>query len=313
MAAVRRWTAADIPAQHGRTAVITGASAGLGFATALLLARSGAVVVLAGRDSTRAERAAARIRAAVVDAEVATQRVELGSLASIRDAAGELRVRYPRIDLLINNAGLISRRRRLTEDGFESHFGVHHLGHFAFTGLLLESVLATPGSRVVTVSSLSHWIGRIHFDDLQLTRRWGTALAYSQSKLANLLFSYELQRRLELAGATTIAVTAHPGVVPTDLLRDVSWRLPRVVFSRPPGRLSAWFRHDPQQAALTTLRAAVDPAIRGGAFCGPAGRLQCTGTPVLVRSSARAHHHPTRRRLWRESERLTGVTYRLPE
>jgi NAD(P)-dependent dehydrogenase (short-subunit alcohol dehydrogenase family) len=204
----------------------------------------------------------------------------------------------------------VSRRRRLTEDGFESHLGVHHLGHFAFTGLLLESVLAATGSRIVTVSSLSHRIGRIHFDDLHLRRRWGTAAAYGQSKLANLLFTYELQRRLAAAGATTVALAAHPGVVPTELLRDVS-RLPRAVFSRPPTPLTAWFRHSPQRGALITLRAAVDPGIRGGDFCGPSGRLQCTGVPVVVRSSTRSHDRVAQRRLWQESERLTGVTYRL--
>jgi NAD(P)-dependent dehydrogenase (short-subunit alcohol dehydrogenase family) len=311
-AAAGRWTAADIPAQHGRTAVVTGASSGLGFATALLLARSGALVVLACRDLVRAEHAAARIRAAVVDARVAIQLVDLGSLASIKGAADQLRARYARIDLPINNAGLVSRRRRLTEDGFESHFGVHHLGHFAFTGLLLEPVLAATGSRIVTVSSLSHRIGRVHFDDLQLRRRYRTAIAYSQSKLANLMFTYELQRRLAAAGASTVAVAAHPGVVPTELLRDVS-RLPRAVFSRPPTPLTAWFRHSPQRAALTTLRAAADPGIRGGEFCGPSGRLQCTGAPTVVRSSARSHHRPSQRRLWQESERLTRVIYGLPE
>src|SRR6478609_11448508 len=214
-----KWTRDDVPGQHGRLAVVTGANTGLGFETAQVLAARGASVVLAVRDIEKGKRAAARIAGTAPGADVMVSPLDLASLDSIRAAAGELRAQHPRIDLLVNNAGVMFTPRQTTGDGFELQFGTNHLGHFALTGLLLGQMLPVPGSRVVTVSSLAHRIGaRVHFDDLQGERSYRRVAAYGQSKLANLLFTYELARRLSGAG-TTIAVAAHPGLAGTELAR----------------------------------------------------------------------------------------------
>src|SRR5713101_4846048 len=206
-----KWTSGDVPGQQGRLAVVTGANTGLGFETARVLAARGASVVLAVRDTEKGKRAAARIVGAAPGTDVTVQPLDLASLDSVRAAAGELRARHPRIDLLVNNAGVMFPPRQATRDGFELQFGTNHLGPFALTGLLLEQMLPVPGSRVVTVSSIAHRLGaRIHFDDLQSERSYSRVGAYGQSKLANLMFTYELQRRLAPRG-TTIAAAAHPG------------------------------------------------------------------------------------------------------
>src|SRR5438132_845561 len=214
-----KWTSDDVPGQQGRLAVVTGANTGLGFETARVLAARGASVVLAVRDTDKGKRAAAAIAGTAPGADVTVQPLDLTCLDSIRAAAGELRARHPRIDLLINNAGVMLTPRQETRDGFELQLGTNHLGHFALTGLLLEQMLPVPGSRVVTISSLAHRArARITFDDLQGERSYSRVGAYSQPKLANLMFTYELQRRLSGAG-TTIAVAAHPGVAATELGR----------------------------------------------------------------------------------------------
>src|SRR5246127_4328416 len=215
-----KWTSDEVPGQQGRLAVVTGANTGLGFETARVLATRGASVVLAVRDTEKGKRAAARIAGAAPGVNVTVQPLDLASLDSVRAAAGELRARHPRIDLLINNAGVMFPPRQATRDGFELQLGTNHLGHFALTGLLLEQMLPVPGSRVVTVSSLAHRIGaRINFDDLQGERSYSRVGAYSQSKLANLMFTYELQRRLSAAATTTIAVAAPPGLAATGATR----------------------------------------------------------------------------------------------
>src|SRR6266699_5420242 len=215
-----KWTSDDVPGQRGRLAVVTGANTGLGFETARVLAARGASVVLAVRDTEKGKRAAARIAGTAPGADVMVQPLDLACLDSVRAAAGELRATHPRIDLLINNAGVMFTPKQTTRDGFELQFGTNHLGHFAFTGLLLEQMLPVPGSRVVTVSSLAHRIrARINFGDLQSERSYSRVAAYSQSKLANLLFTYELARRLSSAATTTIAVAAHPGLAATELTR----------------------------------------------------------------------------------------------
>ena len=215
-----KWTSDDVPGQHGRLAVVTGANTGLGFETARVLAARGASVVLAVRDTEKGKRAAAAIARTAPGANVMIQPLDLASLDSIRAAAGELRAQHPAIDLLINNAGVMFPPKQATGDGFELQLGTNHLGHFALTGLLLEQMLPVPGSRVVTVSSLAHRLrARIHFDDLQAERSYHRVAAYSQSKLANLMFTYELARRLSGAG-TTIALAAHPGLTATELTRN---------------------------------------------------------------------------------------------
>jgi NAD(P)-dependent dehydrogenase (short-subunit alcohol dehydrogenase family) len=297
------WTKKDIPDQKGRTAVITGANTGIGFETAKLLAEQGATVILACRNPDRAAAAAARI-----NAPVRTLQLDLADMASIRSAADQLRAEHPRIDLLINNAGGVRRRYALTEDGFEQTFATNHLGPFAFTGLVLESLLTVPGSRVVTVSSIGHRRGRINFDDLHFTHGYAYQHAYFQAKLANLMFTYELDRRLTAAGVPTIAVAAHPGNARTEFGREMP--LPVRVMMRPQLRaLTWWLLQSPQRSALATLRAAVDPDVRGGEYYGPPGRAQFTGYPARVESSERSHDTAAQRRLWQESERLTGVTY----
>src|ERR1700760_2879872 len=216
-----KWTTADIPDQSGRVAVITGANTGLGYETASALAAKGAHVVLAVRNLEKGKVAADLIARATPGASVAIQELDLTSLDSIRSAADQLRADHPAIDLLINNAGVMFTPRSTTKDGFELQFGTNHLGHFAFTGLLLDRVLAAPASRVVTVSSVGHRFARngIRFDDLQWDRSYSRVGAYGQAKLANLMFTYELQRRL--LGTETIAVAAHPGGSRTELARNL--------------------------------------------------------------------------------------------
>src|SRR5215469_2031162 len=244
-----KWTSDDVPGQQGRLAVVTGANTGLGFETAQLLAARGASVVLAVRDTEKGKAAAARIAGTVPGANVTVQHLDLTSLESIRAAAGELRAHHPRIDLLVNTAGVMFPPKQTTGDGFELQFATNHLGHFALPGLLLEQMLPVPGSRVVTVSSLAHRIrAEINFDDLQSERSYRRVAAYGQSKLANLMFTYELQRRLSGAG-TTIAVAAHPGLADTEL------------FCNEPAATAVLARLISQNAAmgaLPILRAATD-------------------------------------------------------
>ncbi|MEU5783859.1 oxidoreductase [Micromonospora lupini] len=298
-----RWTADDVGDQHGRTVVITGANSGIGYETARAFAARGASVVLACRDRDRASASAA----ALPGGDVTTVDLDLGSLASIRRAADELRSRHARLDLLINNAGLMMPPLGRTEDGFELQIGINHLGHFALTGLLLDRLLATPGSRIVTVSSSAHRQGRIDFDDLQFQRRrYRPPTAYGQSKLANILFTYELQRRLTAAQAQPIAVAVEPGIVSTGLQRHVTGAM--AIGVAVVGKLIG--QPTPAAGALATLRAATDPTVKGADYYAPDGRLlNASGHPVPTRSSPASHDVDTQRRLWAESERLTGVTY----
>jgi NAD(P)-dependent dehydrogenase (short-subunit alcohol dehydrogenase family) len=295
-----KWTSDDVPGQHGRLAVVTGANTGLGFETARVLAARGASVVLAVRDIEKGKRAAARIAGAAPGADVTVQPLDLTCLDSIRAVAGELRARYPRIDLLINNAGVMFPPRQATGDGFELQFGTNHLGPFALTGLLLEQMLPVPGSRVVTVSSIAHRVrARINFDDLQGQRSYSRVGAYGQSKLANLMFTYELQRRLSGAG-TTIAVAAHPGFASTELSRN----FPAIAaFSY------ALVSQNAAMGALPVLRAATDPGVLGGQYYGPGRLLGARGYPELAHSSRRSRDTALQRRLWAVSEELTGVTF----
>jgi NAD(P)-dependent dehydrogenase (short-subunit alcohol dehydrogenase family) len=299
-----KWTTADIPDQSGRTVVVTGANTGIGYHTAAALAFSGARVVLAVRNLDKGNAARSRIVAAKPEVDVTLTQLDLGSLASVRRAADELRSAHPRIDLLINNAGVMWTPKELTADGFELQFGTNHLGHFALTGLLLDHVLAVGGSRVVTVSSLGHRMrAAIHFDDLQWERNYSRIGAYGQSKLANLLFTYELQRRLSAAAAPTIAVAAHPGGSATELARNV----PRIL--RPLNALAPLLFQSAEAGALPTLRAATDPTVQGGQYYGPEGLGEQRGHPKLVQSSAQSHDAELQRRLWSVSEDLTGVKF----
>jgi NAD(P)-dependent dehydrogenase (short-subunit alcohol dehydrogenase family) len=300
-----RWTSADIPDQTGRVAVITGANTGLGYETAAALAAKGANVVLAVRNLDKGKDAARRIEQATPAAKVELQELDLTSLDSVRSAAEQLKSDHDTIDLLINNAGVMFTPKSTTKDGFELQFGTNHLGHFALTGLLLDRLLAAPGSRVVTVSSVGHRFARngIRFDDLQWDRDYSRVGAYGQAKLANLLFTYELQRRL--AGTQTIATAAHPGGSRTELTRN----LPPLVSALT--RLVEPLFQDPDMGALPSLRAATDPSVLGGQYYGPDGFAEQRGYPKLVSSSAPSHDVDAQRRLWQVSEELTKVVYPL--
>jgi NAD(P)-dependent dehydrogenase (short-subunit alcohol dehydrogenase family) len=308
------WTERDVPDQSGRLAVVTGSNTGLGYDTARVLAARGAHVVMAVRDAAKGEAAASRIRQASPSAKVTVHKLDLGSLASVREAAAVMAADYPRIDLLVNNAGVMYPPKSTTADGFELQFGTNHLGHFALTGLLLPNLLDVDGSRVVVVASIAHNIkAKIDFEDLQWERRkYDRVAAYGQSKLANLMFAYDLQRRLAGSakardkgkGTKTIAVAAHPGVAATELTRHLPGaNLPGVSW------LSGRLLNTAEMGALPTLRAATDPAAHGGEYYGPDGFRELRGHPIRVDSTAQSKDVAIQERLWKVSEELTGVTY----
>ena len=304
MAAERgRWTAADIPDQRGRVAVVTGANSGLGLVTARELARAGARVVLASRGAEKGQAAAASIAAVVPGATVEPAVLDLADLDKVRAFA---EAAPDRLDLLINNAGIMAAPHRVTKHGFESQFATNHLGHFALTGLLLGKLLAAPAPRVVTVSSLMHRGGTIDFDDLQSGRgysRWG---AYQQSKLANLMFCFELQRRATEAASALLSLAAHPGYAATNLQAAGTDRFYERWFMAIGNKL---FAQSAQMGALPTLYAATFPDLPGGTYVGPGGRNEQRGYPKVVTAAGKAYDEQAWRRLWEVSEELTGVHY----
>ena len=303
------WSVADIPDLTGRTIVITGANSGLGFEAATALAGAGAQVVLACRDQAKGRAAEEQIRARHPRAATALLPLDLSSLADIRRGAAAALNSFPRIDVLMNNAGVMALPYRQTADGFEMQFGTNHLGHFAFTGLLLDRLRATPGARVVTVSSGAHRLGTIRFDDPHWRNGYRKWPAYGQSKLANLLFAYELQRRLAAAGADTISVAAHPGYAATNLQAAGPRMAETPVMERLMGVMNRLFAQSAAMGALPTLYAATAPDVHGGDYIGPDGPGEAWGHPRKVRASARARDADAARRLWDESEVLTGVRY----
>ena len=294
------WTTADIPDQSDRVAVVTGANSGLGYHVALALAVAGAEVVLACRSIGKAESARASIRAVSPAASVSVIRLDLADLASVAAFSDNFRGEFDRLDLLVNNAGLMAVDESRTVDGFETQIGVNHLGHFALTARLLPAMLSTPGARIASMSSLAHRPGHLVIDDLMFERRrYSRWQAYAQSKLANLLFTAELQRRLSEAGAGTIAAAAHPGVAHTDLGSEghgISNRVMRL--GLPIMSPSA------ASGAVPILRAATDPTVLGGQFYGP--RWLVMGHPVLEAPSQRARDGASARALWEASAKLTG-------
>jgi NAD(P)-dependent dehydrogenase (short-subunit alcohol dehydrogenase family) len=297
------WTAADIPDQSGRLAVVTGGTSGLGLETAAALAAHGTQVVLTARDAGRGARALATIRDRVPDADVRVGRLDLARLDSVRAFAGTL----DRLDLLIDNAGVMFTSRGRTADGFETQFGTNHLGHFALAGLLLPLLREAPGSRVVTVSSVGHRPGRIVLDDLNWERRrYNRFRAYFQSKLANLLFAFELDRRLARAGAPTESLAAHPGGVRSNLghgYRGPVGRLQGLVMTA----AGPFLLQEPAQGALPQLRAATDRSLPSASYLGPDGPGERTGSPVVVRASDRALDEDLSAALWERSIELTKV------
>ena len=300
-----KWTAADIPDQAGRTAVVTGANSGLGLVAARALAGAGADVVLACRNTEKGEAAVASIRTAVPAATVAVEPLDLSSLASVREFAERFGADRDGLDLLINNAGVMAPPRRQTADGFESQFGTNHLGHFALTGLLLGRMQGREDARVVTVSSGAHKFGRIRFDDLQGERAYRRWRAYGQSKLANVLFARELDKRLRAAGSTVSSLAAHPGYSATNLQSASPPFLDRTIMVVT-NRLLA---QSAEMGALPELYAATRPNLDGGLFIGPDGFEEQRGYPKVVSPVKAGRDEAVAARLWTVSEELTGVSY----
>ena len=299
----RDWTSDHIPEQSGRVAVVTGANSGNGLETARALAVRGALVVLAVRDLAKGEAAVSAIEADHPAARLELVELDLAWLESVRSAAAELRERFERIDLLINNGGVFHTPRRQTTDGFEIRIGTNHLGHFALTGLLMDRIVGVEGSRIVTVSSNAHrYRAQIDFERFEMVQGGSQSAAYGRSKLANLLFTYEVQRRLEAAGSPTVALAAHPGWAETEILRHFRG----IRFILP---LIGPVRNSAAMGALATLRAATDPAAVGGEFYGPDGWFEMRGHPVLVGSSDRSRDPELQRRVWAVSEDITAVTF----
>ncbi|MHA1549241.1 MAG: oxidoreductase [Alphaproteobacteria bacterium] len=287
--------------QSGRVAIVTGANSGLGYVTALALARGGASVVATARSPGRGKEAVARMVSEQPSGEISFAHLDLADLGSIRAFADWFTARYQRLDLLINNAGvMIPPGRHETRDGFELQIGVNHFGHFALTGLLVERLLANAGARVVTVTSHAHWMGRIDLEDLNFhTRRYSRMRAYAQSKLANLLFTYELQRRFEAIGAPTLSLAAHPGWSNTNLQRH-AWVL---------RTLNPVMGQPPAQGALPSLHAATAPDVRGADYFGPDGWFQMHGYPRLVTAASAASDPQMAAQLWDISADSVGVDF----
>ena len=299
--------AARMPSQAGKIAVVTGATGGLGFYTALALAGAGATVVLASRSQTKGQRACARIRARYPAAHVSFEPLDLASLASIAAFANRVAVQHPRLDLLINNAGVAGiRPRRTTADGFELQFGTNYLGHFALTARLLPSLLLSPAARVVCVSSLAHRSGTIRFDDLQAERDYRPWRAYAQSKLALLMFALELQRRSGAHGWPLLSVAAHPGWAATNLqVSGTGWTGPIGWLFEEAGALAA---QSAAEGALPILFAATSPEAKEGGYYGPDGWGELRGVPAPAVIAPQALDCTVAARLWAVSEVLTGVT-----
>ena len=311
MTTYNEWTARHIPRIEGRTVLVTGANSGLGFETAKLLAARGAKLVLGVRDPAKGQRAVAAIRETTPAAQIDLLPLDLADLASVGRFAEEVRAGQRRLDALINNAGVMAIPQGCTVDGFEMQFGTNHLGHFALAGLLLPLLLRTPDARVVTVSSGAHIIGKINFDDLQSQNSYGNWRAYGQSKLANLLFAYELQRKFEAARARASSLAVHPGYAATNL-QSVG---PRMTESHMRESMMQFanrvFAQTAAMGALPSAYAATSPEARGGDYIGPDGFMSQHGYPKKVNSNAASRDKVTAARLWTVSEELTGVTYRF--
>ena len=305
-----RWTAANMPPQTGRRAIVTGATSGIGYEAALALAGAGAQVVLAARDEAKAQRAIASIRQAHPAATLEVRQLDIASLASVHAFGSQWRDEERSIDILLLNAGIASvPQREETKDGFERQLATNYLGHFALAGLLLPSVRSSSASRVVQVASLAHRRARLRFDDLQLGRSYSAQGAYNQSKLAMLMFGLELDRRLRAAGLPVLSIPVHPGVAKTDIIRRGDRAGPVARFA---GKLIFTLLGQPAaQGALPLLFASTSPDARGGAYYGPDGVWEARGYPTAANIAPQALDQAAAKRLWSVSEELTGVTYQF--
>lgn len=306
----KNWTTDDIPNLTGKVAIVTGANSGLGLETAKEFARKGALTILACRSMDKAQTALAAIHSGIPDAQVDLMSLDLASLASVRTFADAFKDTYQRLDILANNAGIMMVPYGKTEDGYERQVGTNHLGHFALTGLLFDLLTKTPGARVVNVSSSGHRMGKMDFGNLLYENgdKYTPSGAYGRSKLANLLFTRELQRRFETQGIDAMALAAHPGGSDTNLgnhLEGSFWfKLLRPLMER--------MIQNAAMGALPTIRSAVDQNAKGGEYYGPDGFMEMSGYPVLVKPNKAAQSNADARRLWEMSEELTGVHYEVP-
>ncbi|MFI9210646.1 oxidoreductase [Streptomyces sp. NPDC053253] len=303
----QRWTADHVPDQTGRVFVVTGATSGLGLATTRAIARRGGRVILAVRDETKGREVVEELMSSGVAPDLFdVRRLDLADLDSVRAFAARLREEHPRLDVLVNNAGVMAPPRTLSAQGHELQFATNHLGHFALTGLLLDLLAAGRDPRVVTVSSINHRQGSLRFDDLNGERGYTPMAFYNQSKFANAVFGRELHLRLTGAGSPVRSLLAHPGYTATNLQTRDTRGLTRLVFGRIGNPLLA---QSPERGALPQLYAATDPAVEGGEFIGPDGPAELRGAPTRVRLSDAAADAETGRRLWEVSEELTGVRF----
>ena len=305
----KNWSEDNIGDQSGRIALITGANSGIGFEAARALAQHGAHVVLACRNPGKAAEAQDAIDAVASSGTTEVLIIDMGDLESIADAAAKFSAAHDRLDLLVNNAGLMATPEQKTAQGFEMQFGVNHLGPVALTAPLLPRLLATEGSRVVAISSNGHKMGRMNFDDLMGREKYSAWGAYFQSKLANLLFTRELQRRLGEAGASTIAVAAHPGGSRTNLGHESSGGVLGALFKGLRPVADRVMSQSAAMGALPTLRAAVGEGVNGGDYFGPSGFGELKGHAMEVGQTRRAQSADDARRLWDKSVELTGADY----
>ncbi len=304
---MKKWTPADIPSQAGKLAIVTGANSGIGFHAARRLAQAGCAVIMACRSVAKGEQARQQIAAKAPAAALEVQQLDLADLDSVRAFADRFLAGGRPLDLLILNAGVMALPQRTpTRQGFEMQFGTNHLGHFALVALLLPALLQQDGSRIVVISSIAHKRGRIHLDDVNSERRYNPRDAYTQSKLANLMFGLELDRRLRRAGAKTISVIAHPGVATTNI---VSNGMGAGIKARIAGVLLPLVAQSDDRGSWPTLYAATSPAAEGGRYYGPDGLMEIKGSPVEVQPMPHARDEAVAQRLWQISEDLTGARY----
>src|SRR3990172_4493384 len=302
-----KWTTTDIPDLAGKVAIVTGANSGTGFETARALANKGAQTILACRNAGKGQAAVERIRQENPKAPAELMNLDLASLSSVHEFVRKFRKRFNRLNILVNNAGVLWVPYGSTEDGFERHLGTNFLGYFELRGLLMDLLKRTANSRVVTVTSVEHYLAAIDFNNFLYTNGEGFSRlkAYRRSKLSNLIFAYELQRRLKAVDSNTISLAAHPGVTGTNMLNSVAY----LWFLKPTIPLAKRIFQSPAKGALPLIRAAVDPNARGGQFYCPDCLLQVGGCPVIVPSSKASHERENGRRLWETAQELTGVYY----
>lgn len=301
------WTTKDIPDQSGKIVIVTGGNSGLGYESVLALAEKNATVIMASRDQAKALTAISQIKQQIPQAKIEFQPLDLASLASVRTFANDFKADYNQLDILINNAGISTNNRQETTDGFEMHLGVNHLGHFALTGLLLELLLNTPQSRVVTTTSVLQTMGWINFEDLQLKRSFTRLFAYGQSKLANMLFALELDRRLRASGASTLSLAAHPGYSNTQMTQGAGGTFGTFLEDMMLRFANELIAQSAAMGALPQLYAATAPDVKGGELYGP--RFFTHGYPMINPATVQAYDEQTAQRLWETSENLTGVSY----